>query len=223
MSELQDFIIKDGVLESYRGNSFEIVIPEGVHTVDGLALNGDRKKRITSIRFPKSLEIIEDWAFDHCENLTRIVIPANVKEIGKGAFNWCRALSEVIIEGNPTIGDGAFRWSPWEESEFKKSEAQINDNVLLRVYPELTEYTIPSNIKIIGRDAFKNCKIKEVIVPHGVTKLDICAFAYSSIERISLPDTLKFVDAHAFSNCTNLTEFIIPKSVTRIGDCAFEE
>ena len=223
MSELQDFIIANGVLQRYRGNSMDVVIPDGVHTIEMLAFSRESKAIIENIQFPRTLERIEEWAFDHCDNLTGIVIPANVKEIGRGAFNWCRALSKVIIEGNPKIGDGAFRWSPWEENEFKKTGAQINGNTLLRVHPELTEYTIPSNIKIIGRDAFKNCKIKEVIVPHGVTKLDICAFAYSSIERISLPDTLKIVEAHAFSNCINLTELIIPKSVTRIGDCAFEE
>ena len=223
MSEHQDFIIANGVLQRYQGDSTDVVIPNGVHTIEMLAFSRESKAIIENIKFPKTLERIEDWAFDHCENLTRIVIPANVKEIGKGAFNWCRALSEVIIEGNPKIGDGAFRWSPWEEDEFKKAGMQINGNVLLRVHPEQTEYTIPSNIKIIGRDAFKNCRIKEVIVPYGVTKLDICAFAYSSIERISFPDTLKIVEAHAFSNCVNLTELIIPKSVTRIGDCAFEE
>lgn len=223
MSELRNFIIKNGVLESYRGSSPNIIIPEGVHTIDMLTFSRERKATIKTIQFPKSLVKIEDWAFDHCDNLTHIVIPANVKEIGKGAFNWCRALSNVVIEGDPKIGDGAFSWSLWEDNEFKKAGAKIKGNVLLRVHPELTEYIISSDIKIIGRDAFKNSKIKNIIVPDGVTKLDICAFAYSDIEKISLPETLKFVGAYAFSNCINLTELTIPKSVTFIGDCAFEE
>ena len=223
MKDVQEFVIKDGVLMSYRGSSAEIVIPEGVHTIDSLAFFKDEKKRIRSIRFPESLEAIEDWAFSNCENLERIVIPSNVKEIGMGAFNWCRKLKEVVMEGTPKIAVGAFSGSPWEEEEFRKAGAKINGSVLVMVHPDLTEYTIPSNIKIIGRDAFKNCKVKEVDVPYGVTKLDICAFAYSALERISLPETLKIVDAYAFSNCTNLTELTIPRSVARIGDSAFEQ
>jgi len=223
VGEFQDFIIKDGVLQSYRGNSPEVVIPEGVHTIDSLAFLRDRKKILQNIKFPESLEIIEDWAFDYCECLEHIVIPSNVKEIGPGAFNWCRALKDVIIEGTPKIGDSAFAWSPWEENEFKRAGARINGNVLLRVHPDLTEYTIPSHIKIIGRDAFKNCNVRDVDVPYGVTKLDICAFAYSAIERITLPESLKIIDVHAFSNCTNLTELTIPKSVSRIGHNAFEQ
>lgn len=183
----------------------------------------EREKQITSIRFPKSLEIIEDWAFDHCENLKRIVIPASVKEIGEAAFCSCSSLCEVIIEGDPKIGDGAFRWSPWEENEFRKAGAKINGDELIRVHPELTEYTIPPNIKIIGRDAFKNCNVKEVVVPHGVTKLDICAFSYSEIEHISLPNTLRVIESYAFSNCEKLTELTIPKSVSKIDSGAFEE
>jgi hypothetical protein len=76
-------------------------------------------------------------------------------------------------------------------------------------------------VKVIGRDAFKNSKIKEIDIPEGVTKLDICAFAYSKLERISLPGTLKIIGAYAFSNCKNLAELTIPESVTDIDNGAF--
>lgn len=52
MNELQDFIIKDGVLQSYRGNSSEIIIPEGVYIIDGLAfINSDRKSELQVFNF----------------------------------------------------------------------------------------------------------------------------------------------------------------------------
>lgn len=67
-----------------------------------------------------------------------------------------------------------------------KNGASVCDDVLLSVNPELTEYTNPANVKIISCDAFKNSKIKEIDIPNGVSKLDICAFSYSELERISL-------------------------------------
>ena len=220
MSEQKDFVIRDGELVCYLGNAADIVIPEGVHRI-GMGTFIERKN-IRSVILPKSLCWIGQSAFAHCENLKSIVIPANVTFIDKCAFS-DSGLEEIVIEGKPEIRLWAFDGTPWKANESKKHGGVVSGTVLLSVNPELTTYTIPSNVKIIGRDAFKNSKIKELDIPKGVTKLDICAFAYSKIERISLPDTLKVVDAYAFSNCTNLTELIIPKSITRIGDCAFEE
>lgn len=77
-----DFEIKNGVLERYRGNSLDVVIPEGVHTIDMLAFSSEVKAELTSLQLPESLEVIENWAFDKCKKLERVIIPAKVKEIG---------------------------------------------------------------------------------------------------------------------------------------------
>ena len=218
---MNDFVIKDGVLERYKGNSSSIVIPEGVHTIDMLAFSSERKAIIESIRLPESLEIVENWAFDKCNKLERIVIPAKVKEIGRGAFYSCPELKEVIIEGTPRIEESAFSWTPWEEAEFKKAGAKINGNVLLKVHPELTEYTIPSNIKIIGRNAFRQSMIRKIIIPEGVEEIEFYAFENSALEEITLPKTLKFIRDGAFGNCTNLKELIIHKGIRHINSDAF--
>ena len=220
---MDDFIIKDGALERYKGSSTTIVIPEGVHTIDMLAFSREKKAEIKSIQLPQSLEIIENWAFDHCKKLERVIIPVGVKEIGRGAFYSCSSLKEVIIEGAPQMGESVFSWTPWEEAEFKKAGSEIDGHTLLRVHPDLTKYTIPPEVKIIGRDAFKNSKIKEIDIPKGVTRIGICAFSYSELERISLPDTLRVIDSYAFSNCENLTELTVPKSVTDIDSGAFQD
>ena len=220
VGEQKDFVIKDDKLVCYLGNAADIVIPEGVRRIGMGAFI--EKKNIQSVVLPKSLYWIGQSAFAHCENLKSIVIPESVTFIDKCAFS-DSGLEEIVIEGKPEIRLWAFDGTPWKANESKKHDGVVSGTVLLSVNPELTTYTIPSDVKTIGRDAFKNSKIKKLDIPRGVTKLDICAFAYSEIERISLPDTLKVVEAYAFSNCTNLTELVIPKSVTRIGDCAFEE
>ena len=218
---MNDFVIKDGVLERYKGNSATIVIPEGVHTIDMLAFSSERKAIIESIRLPESLEIIENWAFDKCNKLERIVIPAKVKEIGRGAFYSCSELKEVIIEGTPRIEESTFSWTPWEEAEFKKAGAKINGNVLLKVHPELTEYTIPSNIKIIGKNAFRQSMIRKIVIPEGVEEIEFYAFENSALEEITLPKTLKFIRDGAFGNCTNLKELTIHKGIRHINSDAF--
>ena len=216
-----DFEIKNGVLERYRGNSLDVVIPEGVHTIDMLAFSSELKTELTSLQLPESLEVIENWAFDRCEKLERIVIPAAVKKIGRGAFNWCRALREVFIEGSPQIEESAFGWTPWEETEFKKTGAKINGNILLEVHPELTEYTIPANIKIIGQSAFQMSKIRKLTVPEGVAEIEFYAFEGSALEEITLPKSLRFIRGGAFANCANLKELTIQKGIRYINSDAF--
>lgn len=223
MTKKSDFVIKNGVLTDYFGGSTNIAILEGVHTIDGCAFRRETRKIIMSIQLPESLEIIDDYAFDFCEKLERIVIPSNVKKIGKGAFSLCTELKEVIFEGAPEIKVTSFRFTPWEKKELKKAGAKITGNRLIKVDPELTEYTIPSNITVIEGAAFRDSKIKELVVPDGVTTLGIGAFAHSAIEHISLPETLMSIGADAFSNCTNLTELTIPKNILQIGADAFDQ
>lgn len=220
MSELQNFIIKNGELICYLGDAVDIVIPKGVNRI-GMGVFIENKN-IKSVILPNSLTWIGQSAFARCENLKSIKIPASVTFIDKSAFS-DSGLEEVVIEGKPEIRLWAFDGTPWKTNELKSNGGLIRDNVLLSVNPELTEYTIPSNVKIIGRDAFKNSKIKEIDIPNGVTKLDICAFAYSELERISLPDTLRVIESYAFSNCEKLCELTIPKSVTDIDSGAFQE
>ena len=101
---MDDFIIKDGALERYKGSSTTIVIPEGVHTIDMLAFSREKKAEIKSIQLPQSLEIIENWAFDHCKKLERIIIPAGVRKIGRGAFYSCSSLKKSSLKGPPGWG-----------------------------------------------------------------------------------------------------------------------
>ena len=217
---MRDFVIEDGELVTYLGKDAEIVIPEGVCWVgDGVFIENEY---VQSVVLPKSLTWIQRFAFAKCKNLKRITIPASVTCIDQGAFS-DSGLEEVVFEGKPEIRLWAFGGTPWKENELKRHGGLVRNGVLLKVDPDLIQYTIPSEVKIIGRDAFKNSKIKEIDIPVGVNKLDICAFAYSNLERISLPDTLRIIESYAFSNCINLTELTIPKSVSDIGSGAFQD
>lgn len=222
MSGLQDFIIKNGTLEEYRGSSEDVVVPEGVTKIELWFCN--KPERVRRLYLPKSLSRISDSNFNELKNLEYVFIPGSVKSIGRCAFLDCAKLGHVEIENpNTEVDLWAFDGTKFEMDMLHNEGAFILGNTLVKASKEIEKYEIPSQVKIIGRDAFKNAKIKELVVPYGVTKLDICAFSYSSIERISLPETLRTIDAYAFSNCTNLTELTIPKSVSLIGTNAFEE
>lgn len=218
----KEFIITDGVLQSYEGDSAEIVIPEGVHTISKLAFSKEKREYIKIVKLPESLEIIEDDAFNHFDSLEQIIIPPNVKAIGKWAFYNCQALHDVTIKGTPSLGIRAFQRTLWEKNESAKPGIQIKSSKLLKVDPDITEFIIPYFIREIGDSAFSNSNIKELIVPHSVIEIGNSAFEGSKIEHIVLPESLEIIRSNAFSNCANLKELTIPKSVTNLDFYAFK-
>ena len=66
----------------------------------------------------------------------------------------------------------------------------------------ITNITIPNNIKSIGDLAFYNC---------------------SSLTSVSIPDSVTSIGDSAFEGCSSLTSVSIPDSVTIINEFAFED
>ena len=84
MSDMNDFIIEDGVLTKYNGKDSDVTIPDGVTSIG-------------------------NEAFKFCDHLTNITIPEGVTEIGSEAFGFCDHLSVVTIpEGVISVGDSCF-------------------------------------------------------------------------------------------------------------------
>ncbi len=72
MSNANDFVIENGVLKKYVGPGDEVVIPEGVESID-------------------------DMVFGFTSTITSVVIPACVQAIGNSSFVDCSALTRVEI------------------------------------------------------------------------------------------------------------------------------
>ena len=66
---MNDFVIDEGVLISYNGQSDYIEIPEGVHTI---AQGAFYEKTFKEIVIPRSVETINSSAFVDCNNLRTI-------------------------------------------------------------------------------------------------------------------------------------------------------
>lgn len=64
-------------------------------------------------------------------------------------------------------------------------------------------------------------EIKEIIIEEGVTTVGNRAFTGTSVETLTLPDTLTRVGEYAFNGCNNLKSVYIPQNVVRIERDAF--
>ena len=202
-----DFQISNGSVTGYTGTGGNIVIPEGVKRIAKRAFA--ENQTITGVVFPASLETISEDAFWKCSNLTEVTIPANVKKI-EGAFRYCTGLKRVVVEEGVT---------------------RIDANAFLSC-ENLTQVTLPGTLKSIGSAAFYGCaKLTDITLPEGLEELEVSSFEGSGIyDQDFIPDAAasnpKYFQIDGAGVLTKYTgpggHVVIPRSVTRIGDRAFD-
>lgn len=159
MSNVNGFIINNGVLESYKGNESYLVIPEGVTCLGSMPwggrLFGSNDSAIQSVIIPNTVTCISHKAFSGCFNLSEVTIPESVQSIGQLAFAYCSSLKAISIP---------------------KGVKGINYNAF-NSCTSLTEAVIHGDISDIAKYAFQGCTSLRKIVFHGVvTNIDKQAF-----------------------------------------------
>lgn len=87
---------------------------------------------------------------------------------------------------------------------------------------EIESITIPSTVKIIGNEAFKDCKnLVEINLVDGIEIIEDRAFLGSGLKKITLPSTLKNIGDLAFAECVELSEIVFSEGLEEIGMKAF--
>ena len=119
MSNVNDFVIENGVLLEYNGKDVEVTIPDGVKEIAGCVFSGCafienivinkstkiigmgafKGTNITSISISNSIKAIEPFTFEQCKALKTVTIEKSVKKIGMRAFLSCSSLECICFNG----------------------------------------------------------------------------------------------------------------------------
>ena len=88
----------------------------------------------------------------------------------------------------------------------------------------LIKAVLPSNAKEIGQQAFQHCtRLKEVVLPEGLEKINSQAFYESGLETITLPDSVSEIGGNAFQYCYQLKSINIPAGLRNMGSYLFHD
>ena len=166
-----------------------------------------KQKNLTNYTISEKIKEIGRLSFAQ-SGLKKIEIPDNVETIEYGAFYGCESLEEVVIPDTVTsIGTKAFAQTPWLDNwmngERGKDEGDfliVGDGILLAYRGTASKVTIPSEVKQIGSEVFKE---------------------HQELTQVTIPDSVTKIGADAFRNCSNLTKVDGGKNLKTVARGAF--
>jgi len=188
-------------------------------------------------------------AFEDCSELTKVTLPPGV-HIGKFAFRGCRSLKVVSCEGIAQLDEGAFAGCrALAKIKLGDGLCVIGVNAF-EGCAALTQIELPPSLTFIGDSAFQECGLVELTAPLGAElhKIEVAAFqGCSDLATVDLRNAVKVermewavfrdctalatlhlqpqlirIHRHAFQNCTQLSECVLPIHLTHMEKSAFE-
>jgi len=132
-----------------------VIIPDEVDGVPVTVIGNSAfrsQSYLKCVVFGKNIQTVEEEAFCQCSELQKVVMNDKLKTIGDSAFSGCSKLHDITVGSNiEYIGESAFL-----------SCGSLN------------EFKLPDTVKHIGRAAFQKTRVKELVIPEGVTELEGC-------------------------------------------------
>ena len=192
----------------------------------------------TSVTTGNSVTSIGDKAFYECTSLTSVAIGNSVKTIGESAFQGCSGLTSITIPNSVTsIGEYAFQGCRGLTSVTIGNSVTNIDKYAFEGCTSLASVTIPNSVTTIGAWAFYECSgLTSVTIGTGVTSIGGNAFAgCSKLTSVCITDITAWCNIsfqlensnplsyakHLYLNSEEITNLVIPNSVTSIGKYAF--
>lgn len=207
-------------------NVEEVVLPEGIETIDSDAFNFCTKLR--KINFPETLKVIGHGAFKGCFFLETVILPKTMKEISDYAFYEAGIKQLILPENVNFVGTEVFAGTNIETTDipenftlnsamFEKCQKLHSINLLGShiTIPErcfcncinLTEIDI-TKTALIKDEAFRGCQNLSVNTIPADTLVSVSAFEETGVTDVIIEDISKVCN-RVFADCNSLKKLTI--------------
>ena len=179
---------------------------------------------LKQITLPKSMTFIEGGAFQNCSALTSISVPQNVTYLGASAFSGCTSLTSATLPQAITrISSGLFEnCSSLTTVQASSALTSIGSRAFAET-SALSSFTFPQTLTAVGAESFTGSGIVTANLPQSVTYLGAGAFAdCTKLVYAQVPAAIQAIRERTFRNCTELKNVSIPEGIRYIGAAAFQ-
>ena len=171
------------------------VLPANVTIINEEAFSGC--SALSSVNIPSQVETIGTSAFGSCSSLTSVSLPSSIKTINASAFGLTGLTSITIPSSVTTIADNPFYGCKSLTSitvkdgnatyDSRKSCNAIIETATNKLLTGCVSTKIPSTVTVIGRSAFRELPITNVIIPSQITSIGDYAYAWcEGVESFSV-------------------------------------
>ena len=207
---------------------------EGLQTIGTYAFNGCTS--LESVVLPSTLGTLASDAFSSCTGMKSAVVNGTNLSVGNYSFEYCYALESITFgEGVKSIGyRTCYQCGKISSLTLPDSLESIGN----LAFPNLTatELHLGDSLKSIGSEAFANAKqLKTITIGKSLATIDSTAFSgATALEGITVDaDNPNYSDSDGVLMNKDKTalvlfpksrqgQFIIPDTVTAIGDSTFD-
>ena len=226
-------------IKEYQFSEFEnlqtVVIPNSVKKIGREAFQGCTS--LVNIELPESITEIGMYAFMGCKSLKSIKIPSKVTKLDSGTFFECESLEKVILPKDlKEISGGCGTYGVFNkccslryiDSPIAKVVGDfvlVNGELTCTLIKGKKEYIIPDGCTFIPKSFFCEMwgEFCTAIIPDSVKKIEDYAFGFSTLEYITIPESVTEIGKKAFWSCLDLEKVVIMSPITIDFNYVFED
>ena len=196
---------KGNYLVSYIGEGAELTLPSSYNgeSYELFGYTFYERDDIKSITLPSCITSIPEYAFAYCRSLEEVTVSEGVTSIGQFAFYYCEGMEKLTLPSTLKSTDRDCFNSCYALKELYISdvkgwcEISFSSGGINNISNPLR---YADNLYVNGIRANDN-----LVIPETVTTIKSGAFCYfEHLRGITLPSSLKEINANAFLGCSDL-------------------
>ncbi len=151
-------------------NIVSLKLPKDITAMENYAFGGCTQ--LKTMELPEGITSIPDYAFSSCSGLTSVIIPESVTTIGSQAFSSCSSLRDIRLPlGLKSIGSFAFNFcSVLTELHLPPYLESIGSSAFSGCDNLKTIYAYMPNIITIANNTFGNYRTSQLYIPEFLYK-----------------------------------------------------